>query len=150
MHWSWHFPSGVLWIFCGTHPNQTYILYYPTGLCNVVARFLVVCSDLFASSDWFSCYKISFKFFIKAFFCLLLTCGYLIYWIRVHLSWNLSLGVLESCQWDVSKPGIWIFFPCRFVEGRGEGAIFCGFTSCHQYIDWLQVNHRKFSNFSVL
>ena len=42
--------------------------------------------------------------------------------IRVHWSWNLSLGVLENCPWDLSKPDINICFPRRFIEGRYEGA----------------------------
>ena len=29
---------------------------------------------------------------------------YHIYWISVHLSQNLSLGVIKNCEWDVSKP----------------------------------------------
>ena len=32
-----------------------------------------------------------------------------------------SLGVLENCQWDVSKPDIQIFLPHMFMEGCGEG-----------------------------
>ena len=30
--------------------------------------------------------------------------------------------MLENYLWGVSKPDIQIFFPNRFVEGRGEGA----------------------------
>ena len=34
--------------------------------------------------------------------------------------WNLSSGVISNCLWYVYKPDIQIFFPYRFVEGRGE------------------------------
>ena len=30
--------------------------------------------------------------------------------------------MFENCLWDLFKPNIWIFFPCRFLEGYGEGA----------------------------
>ena len=82
--------------------------------------------------------KISIKLFIKYFFCWFLTCVYHIYCIRIHWSWNLSLGVLENFQWAVSKLYIWIFYPHRFLEGCGEGASFCDFTCSHQNIDWFQ------------
>ena len=50
--------------------------------------------------------------------------------IRYHGSWNLFPVVLEHFLWAVSKPDIPICFPCRFVEGPGEGdgwvfMIFC-------------------------
>ena len=57
-----------------------------------------------------------FRFFVQAFFCCLLNFVYHIYWISVHWSWNLSSFELANCQWDVSKPYIWICFSCRFVE----------------------------------
>ena len=41
--------------------------------------------------------------------------------IRFHWSWNLSLGVISNCLWDISKPDIWIYFTHRFVEGRDKG-----------------------------
>ena len=72
-----------------------------------------------------------------------------IYCISVHLSWNFSSNVLENFQWVVSKPYIWICFPRRFVEGRGEGAGFGDFTYQHQHIDLLQVNHYKLFKFAV-
>ena len=75
--------------------------------------------------------KISFKIFVQAFFCSLLTCVYHIYWISVYWSWNLSLGVLENLQWNLSKQGIQIHLPCRFVEGCDKGANFYDFTCCH-------------------
>ena len=68
---------------------------------------------------------------------------YFIYWISVCWSWKLSWGVLENFQWDLSKMDIHIFFPRRFVEGRGEGAEFWGFAYHHQYNYWIQVNHVK-------
>ena len=41
---------------------------------------------------------------------------YHIYWISVHWSWNLSSGVLANCWWNVFKPDIHIWFPCRFEQ----------------------------------
>ena len=87
--------------------------------------------------DWS---KKSFKLFSKSFFCWMFTCVYHIYWIIVHWYWNLSLGVIENCQWSISKPDMRICFPCRFVEGCGEVSGFCDLTYCHEYIDWLQGN----------
>ena len=54
--------------------------------------------------------------------------------IRVHWYWNLYSGVLENCLWASSKMKIWIFFPCRFVEGRGEGA---GWVFILYWLNWL-------------
>ena len=82
--------------------------------------------------------KISFKSFVQAFFCWFLTCVYHIYWINIHWYWNLSAGVIANCKWAVSKPYIRIYFPSRFLEGRGRGAGFFDFTSLYQYIYWLQ------------
>ena len=107
----------------------------------------VGCSDLFASIDCFDWYKIYLKLFFHALFFLLLNFVHLIYWIRVHWSWNLYLGVVENCQCDVSKPDIHVWYLHRFVEGCDEGASFCDFTCHHQYTDCIQVNHTKFSKF---
>ena len=85
--------------------------------------------------------KISFNIFVQSFFCWLLNFVYRIYRINIHWSWNVSLGVIENCQWAISKPYIRIFFPCRFVEGCGKGARFSSFTCGHQYIDWLQCSY---------
>ena len=41
--------------------------------------------------------------------------------IKVHWYWSLSSVVLEHCLWGVLKPDNWILFPCRFLEGCGEG-----------------------------
>ena len=70
----------------------------------------------------------------KISFCLFLTCIYLIYWMNVHWYWNVSLGVIENCMWAISKPEIWICFPCRFVEGRDESA---GCVVAVFIINWL-------------
>ena len=72
----------------------------------------------------FRIFNIPFKIIIQAFLCWFLNCVHHIYWISVHWSWNLSLGVIPNFQWDVSKPDICICFPCRFVEGLGEEAVF--------------------------
>ena len=49
---------------------------------------------------------------------------------------NLVLACVSNFQLDVSEPGIRTPPPpCRFLEGRGEGAGFCDFTCRHQYID---------------
>ena len=48
--------------------------------------------------------------------CWFLTCVYHNYWIRVHWSLNLSLGVIANFQWDVSKLDIQTCFTCRFAE----------------------------------
>ena len=68
---------------------------------------------------------------LKPFFSIL-TCVYHIYWISIHWSLNLSSGVLEKCQWNVSKSDIQTFFPCRFVKCHGESAGCCDFTCSHQ------------------
>ena len=86
--------------------------------------------------DFFAWYKISFKFFVQAFFCWLLTCVYHIYCIIVNWYWKFPLGVLANSQWAISKPDIQNFSPHRFVESCGKGAGF--FTFCHQFIDWFQ------------
>ena len=60
--------------------------------------------------------------------------------------------MIENFQWEVSKPDVRIFFPHRFVEGRGKGSGFLispvvintliGFKVVPQvHCDWLQVNH---------
>ena len=84
-------------------------LLTPTGLWNVMTRVPVVCSQFFTSIDWFSWSKISFEFFVKDFFCWLLTCVYWIYWIIINLYWNLSLGVSTNFLWDVSKSDIQLY-----------------------------------------
>ena len=104
-------------------------------------RVTVGCSDLFDSIYCFAWSKIYSKFFVRDFFCWLFTCVYFINWINVHWSWNLSLVVLENCQWAISKPDICIFSPHRFVEGCGEGDSFWYFAYRHQYIYWLKFNH---------
>ena len=38
------------------------------------------------------------------------------FFIRFHWSWNLYWGVIESCQWDISKTDIQISFSYSFVE----------------------------------
>ena len=43
--------------------------------------------------------------------------------ISVHLSLNLYPGMIVNCLLDIPKPDIAICFPCRFVEGRGESAV---------------------------
>ena len=104
----------------------------PAGLWKAALRVLVGWSGLFASIDNFSWSKISFKLFVQALFCWFLTSVYHIYWIHINWSWNLSLVVLENCQWSVSKTDTQIYYPHRSVEGRDEGDGFCDFTSHHQ------------------
>ena len=139
--WVW------LQIIFGKYPNRTYGFSSRTGLWKVATRVPVRCSELFASIDCFAWYKISFKLFAQDLFCWLLTIVYHIYWIRVHWSWNLSLGVIANIQWAVSKPYIQICVYHRFLEGRGEGDVFL----FHLYpsIHWLVSRQFiKFDNFS--
>ena len=124
------FPRVWFKIVCGPYPNRTYGFDPPVVFWKVEPRVPVGCSDLFASIDCFAWYKMYFRFFVQALFCCLLTYVYHIYWISVHWSWNLSLGVIASCQWSLSNPDVRIFFSCRFVEVLGEGDSFCDFT-CH-------------------
>ena len=35
---------------------------------------------------------------------------------------KLVFGCVSNNMWAVSKSDIWIWFPCRFVEGRGESS----------------------------
>ena len=104
-------PRVWLKIVCGPYPNRTYKFASPAGLWKAMARVPVGCSDLFASIDCFVWCKITFKFFVRAFFCLSLTCVYHIYWISVHWSWNLSSSVIANCQWAICKPDVRIFSP---------------------------------------
>ena len=104
---------------------------------------------MFVSIGLFAWSKISTKLFVQDLFCWLLTCVYHIYYISVHWSWKLSLGVFENCQWDVSKLYIWILCSCRFVEACGKGAGFCDFICCHQYIDWIQGSSSSYSIFQL-
>ena len=127
-----------LQFFIGPYPNWTYRFTYHAGLWKFVARMSVGFSDLFKSIYYFAWYIISTKFFVQDFFCWFLTCVYHIYWISIHWSWNLSLGVLANFPWDVFKPDIRIWPSRRFVEGCGEVAVFFNFTCYHKYIDWLQ------------
>ena len=138
--WTWNLYSGVLENSMWDISKPDIRICLPHSFVEGRDKGAVGCSDLFASIDCFDWSKISFKFYVKALFCWLLTCVNHIYWIRVHWSINLSTGVLENCQWAVSKPDIRIWFPRRFLVGYDEGAGFCDFTFCHQYIDWLQVN----------
>ena len=52
----------------------------------------------------------------------------------VHWSWNLPLGVIVICLWAISKPDIHICFPCRFVEGRYDGAGSLFRLSCFNWL----------------
>ena len=133
-------------IVCGMYPNQTYIFASPTGLWKVVVRVLVGFSYLLSSFDWFVWSKISFKLFVQDFFSWFLTCVYHIDCIIIHWSWNFSSDVIANFQWSVSKPDIWVCFPCGFVEGRGEGYVFCYFTCRNQYIYWIQGSSSSYSS----
>ena len=110
------FPQVCLKIVCGMYTKRTYGFNPHTGMCIFVVRVPVGCSDLFASIDWFDWSIISFKLFVQAFFYWLLTCVYHMYWISVHWSWNLYLGVLANHQWTISKLDICICFYHRLVE----------------------------------
>ena len=94
VRWSWNLSSGLSQIVCSPYPNLTYVFASPAGLWKVVERVLVGYLDLSASIYWFVWSKISFELFIWAFFFLLLTCVYFIFWISAHCSWNLSPGLL--------------------------------------------------------
>ena len=137
-HWYWNFPLGELENCLWALSKPDIGVLFPCSFSKVVARVPVGCSDLFPSIYWFAWSKISSTFLVQAFFCWLLTCLYNIYRSRIHLSWILSLGVLENCYWALYKPDIRIFSPRRFVEGCGEGASFCDFSCRHQYINILQ------------
>ena len=113
-------PWVWLKIFCGPYPNRKYGFASPAGLSKVMARVLVECNRLFKLIDCFNWSKISLKLFTYTFFLLLLTYVYWNYCIRVHWSWNMLLGVIKNCLLSVYKSDIGIFFPIRFVEGRGE------------------------------
>ena len=73
-----------------------------------------------------------------------------IYWIRVHWSWNLSLGVLANFLWAVSKPDMRIFFPCKFTEGYGEGAGWVFRLVCFNWLLCLIYNLIQFLRSSLL
>ena len=113
----------ILKLVSGCVSTFSYVFSCSIDLWKVVARVTVGCSDLYVLIDCFYWSKISFKLFVQYLF-ILLNFVYHIYWINVNFSWNLFSVVSENCQWDVSKPDIWNFFPCRFVEGCGEGASF--------------------------
>ena len=120
-----HIQTGNTYFFlhrfvevCGEGAGWVFILVWLNWLLWFISKFLQV---IFQTS-----------------FCWLLTCVYHIYWIRVHWYWNLSLGMLENCQWAIYQPDIEICFLCRFVKGHGEGASFCDLTCNCQYIDCLQ------------
>ena len=138
-----------LQIFCGKYLNWPYRSASLTGLCKVVTRVPVGCSNLLTSIDCFSWYKISLKFFVQAFFYWFFNAVYYIYCISTHCSLNLSSGVLEHFQRAVSKPDIRICFPHRFVEGRGRGDDFCYLTCRHQYIDWIQGSYSSYSSLKL-
>ena len=89
-----------------------------------MVRVAVGCSELFDSIYFIAWSKISFTFFVKAFFCLFLTCVHHIYCIRVHWFWNLCWVFIENLQWAVSKLDMPICFSRSFMEGHGEGAGF--------------------------
>ena len=118
VHWYWNLSPCVLEKFLWAISKPDIQISSPAGFWKVMARVTVGCSDLFASIYWFAWSKISFKFFVQALFCWFLTCVYFIYCIVVHWSWNLSLSVLETFLRKVSKPGIQLWLPCRFVGGR--------------------------------
>ena len=127
-------------IVCGAYPNRKFGFASPAGLWKVVVRVMIECNCLLMLIDCFDWYKISFKFFVKALFCWLLTYVYCIYWIRVHWSWNLSLGVFANFLRAVSKSDIQIPPPQRFVEGRGEGAIY---VIAFVIVNWLNIFKSK-------
>ena len=91
-------PETCPWVwlkfFYELYPKRAYRFAFPIGFLKVTERVPVGCSDLFTSIYCFACSKISFKFFVQAIFRWFLTCVYYIYLIRVHWSWNLSLGVI--------------------------------------------------------
>ena len=119
INWSWNLSSGVIEIVLWVVSKPYIRISFPTGLWKVVAMVLVRCSDFFTLIEYFPWSKISFNLFNQILFCWLLTWSYHMNWISVHWSWNLSLCVSENCQCDISKHKIWIYFPCRFVEGPG-------------------------------
>ena len=127
-----------LQIVYGIYPNRKYGFYSPVGFWNVLTRVPVMYSDFFNSIDCFAWSKTPFNLLVQRLFYWLLTCVHHIYWISVHLSWNLFSGEIEKFVWEVSKPDIWVWFTHRFVEGCGEGSCFCDFTCHYQYINWIK------------
>ena len=131
----------------------TPILYVLKRLFNRTKLSLFLNCFLLFLISWLTVITIKvliyFKLLVQAIFRWLLTCLYNIYRSRIHLSWILSLGVLENCYWALYKPDIRIFSPRRFVEGCGEGASFCYCTCRHQYIYWFQGSYSSSSVFQL-
>ena len=135
---SFIYPNTCPWVWfktiCGAYPNHIYIFSFPAGFWQVVTRVTVACNLLLILIYYFDWSNISFKLFSQDFLCRFLTCLFFIYWISVHWSWNLSLGLIENFLWVVSKPGIRIWFPWSYVEVHGEGV---GCVAALLIINWL-------------
>ena len=128
VHWSWNLSPDVI-ANCLWDVSKLYI-----RICSP-RRFVEGCGEasgcvliLVCFNWWIFLILNILQLIFQALFCLLLTCVYHIYYIIVHLSWNLSSGVISNYQWSLFKLDICIYFPHRFVEGREEGDGFCYFT----------------------
>ena len=117
-------PRVWLKVFHETYPNRTYRFSSPVLLWKVVARVPVECNWLLTPIDLFYWSKISFKLFTQAYFNLLLTSIYWIYWISVIWSWNFPSNVIANFMCSLYKPNIQILFSRSLVDGRVEGAGF--------------------------
>ena len=68
INWSWNLSRSVLEsCVCGISKPDIRISP-PAGLWKVMAKAMIGCSEFFASIDCFAWSKISFKFFVPAFF----------------------------------------------------------------------------------
>ena len=148
IHWSWKFYSGVLKIFCGPHPNQTYTFASPKGLWMVVSMVTVGCSELFTSIYCFSWSEISFQLFVQAFLCF--------FYLRVlHLIGHCSLilklflGCVRKCSVGIIQTRHTALIPLQVCGRSWWGWRFFGISFHHQLIDRIQVNYTKFFKFII-
>ena len=134
MNWSWNL-SLVMITNCIWDVSKLDIrTFFSRSILKVMEMVTVRCNCFLTSTDWFAWSKISLKLFTLTWFCWFLTCVYWIYWISVHWHWHMYLGGIKNYLWDVSKSETRIYFPCRFVEGCGEGA---GGVIALAIINWL-------------
>ena len=61
--------------------------------------------------------------------------------MRIHWSWMLSMGVLESFLWSVYKPDIWICFPYKFVYVCGKGSVWVFIID---FFSWSKMSFKLF------
>ena len=84
-HWSWNLSLGVIWFFCGTYTNQTYLFDSPVVLCKVVARLFILLLYLSLPTDWLDVRKSSQGFYVD--FC------WFLFWQlkKQHRNWGIYL-----------------------------------------------------------